>query len=291
MARRDAARRDLFEPVREAEKSNPEKPVVSDERARGAAANQSGVNLYGADGKETETLQAIEGRGERQPDQQDGDAEREPDQQQAKQQEAKQQQVEQQEQQQIQELKSRDQEVKTHEQAHATVGGQYAGAPSYSYELGPDGKQYAVGGEVQIDIAPIPGDPQATIQKMQQVRAAALAPAQPSAADRSIAAESMQRQMQAQAELVQQNAAVSSKSAQATNQSADTTQQSNGYADTATAADLSYSVSDKAGSGAIVYPQRDTLAITAQMQLRRGVISNFYQQATQPQSRQSLQQV
>ena len=45
----------------------------------------------------------------------------------------------------VAELKSRDQEVRTHEQAHAAAGGQYAGSPSYEYEQGPDGKRYAVG--------------------------------------------------------------------------------------------------------------------------------------------------
>jgi hypothetical protein len=37
-------------------------------------------------------------------------------------------------------LKSRDAEVRRHEQAHANNGGQYAGTPSYSYERGPDGR-------------------------------------------------------------------------------------------------------------------------------------------------------
>lgn len=104
----------------------------------------------------------------------------------------------------VDELKSRDQEVRVHEQAHAAVGGQYAGSPSYEYERGPDGKSYAVGGEVQIDVSPVNGDPQATIQKMQLVRRAALAPAQPSAADRSIAAEAANKATQARAELAQQ---------------------------------------------------------------------------------------
>ena len=84
-----------------------------------------------------------------------------------------------QEQQQIKELKARDTEVRTHEQAHAAVGGQYAGSPSYEYQRGPDGTNYAVGGEVPIDVGIINGDPQATIDKMQTVRAAALAPAEP----------------------------------------------------------------------------------------------------------------
>lgn len=105
------------------------------------------------------------------------------------------------EQQQIKELKARDTEVRVHEQAHASVGGQYAGSPSYEYQRGPDGTNYAVGGEVQIDVSEIPGDPQATIDKMQTVRAAALAPAEPSSADRAIAADATQKMAAAQAEL------------------------------------------------------------------------------------------
>ncbi len=105
------------------------------------------------------------------------------------------------EQQQIEELKARDTEVRVHEQAHASVGGQYAGSPSYEYQRGPDGTNYAVGGEVQIDVSEIPGDPQATIDKMKTVRAAALAPAEPSSADRAIAADATQKMAAAQAEL------------------------------------------------------------------------------------------
>ncbi|PSJ43756.1 hypothetical protein C7H85_16055 [Zobellella endophytica] len=105
--------------------------------------------------------------------------------------------------QQLQELQQRDREVRIHEQLHASVGGQYAGAPSYEFETGPDGKQYAVGGEVQIDISPVPGDPRATIDKMQQVRAAALAPAEPSGADKAAAARADQHIRTAQAELLE----------------------------------------------------------------------------------------
>lgn len=104
----------------------------------------------------------------------------------------------------VDELKSRDQEVRVHEQAHAAVGGRYASAPSYEYERGPDGKSYAVGGEVQIDVSPVQGDPEATIQKMQVVRRAAMAPAEPSPADRAIAAEATNKATQARAELAQQ---------------------------------------------------------------------------------------
>lgn len=88
---------------------------------------------------------------------------------------------------QIKELADRDQEVRTHEQAHQSTGGQYASSPTYQFSMGPDGKRYATGGGVSIDIGAIPGDPRATIAKMQQVRAAALAPADPSAQDLSVA--------------------------------------------------------------------------------------------------------
>lgn len=101
---------------------------------------------------------------------------------------------------QLTELKARDREVRAHEAAHQSVGGQYAGSISYVYERGPDGAQYAVGGEVSIDTSPVRGDPQATIDKMRVVRAAALAPAEPSAQDRAVAAEAMQLMLQAQAE-------------------------------------------------------------------------------------------
>jgi hypothetical protein len=127
----------------------------------------------------------------------------------------KQKQTEQIEQAQVKELKSRDTEVRHHENAHAAVGGQYAGSPSYEYQRGPDGANYAVGGEVPIDISVIPNDPQATINKMQQVQAAALAPAEPSSADRAIAADATQKISAAQAELTKENANIDKRDAEA----------------------------------------------------------------------------
>lgn len=105
------------------------------------------------------------------------------------------------EQQEVQELKQRDQEVRTHEAAHAAVGGQFAGAPTLEYETGPDGTRYAVSGEVSIDLSKAKGDPQETITKMEQVQAAALAPAQPSAQDRRVAARAAQIATQARMDL------------------------------------------------------------------------------------------
>lgn len=108
------------------------------------------------------------------------------------------------EQKQIQQLAQRDREVRAHEQAHAAVGGRYAGAPTYDYQRGPNGRQYAVGGEVKIDIAKVEGDPQATLEKAQIVRRAALAPAEPSAQDRAVAARASQMAAEARAEIATQ---------------------------------------------------------------------------------------
>lgn len=111
------------------------------------------------------------------------------------------------EQEQVEELKEIDQEVRTHEAAHKNAGGQYASGPTYSYTVGPDGQRYATGGEVQIDTAPVEGDPEATIAKMDVVIAAALAPAKPSAQDRKVAAAATAARNKAQAELLEKNRA------------------------------------------------------------------------------------
>ena len=101
-------------------------------------------------------------------------------------------------------LRQRDQEVRLHEQAHLLAAGPYAkGAPSYTYQTGPDGQRYAVGGEVPIDLSAVPGDPQATLQKALTVRRAALAPTDPSEADQAVAAQATALAAQAQQELLE----------------------------------------------------------------------------------------
>lgn len=110
----------------------------------------------------------------------------------------------------IEQLSARDQEVRAHERAHQAVAGPYAGSASYSYQSGPDGKRYAIGGEVPIDVSPIPGDPRATIAKMQTVKAAAMAPAEPSSQDRRVAASASQAMMDAQQQLAELNRVASS---------------------------------------------------------------------------------
>lgn len=101
----------------------------------------------------------------------------------------------------IADLKARDAEVRSHEQAHLSASGGLArGGASFSYQTGPDGQKYAIGGEVQIDIS-AESEPKQTITKMQQVRRAALAPADPSAQDRAIANQASQIATQARSEL------------------------------------------------------------------------------------------
>jgi hypothetical protein len=105
-------------------------------------------------------------------------------------------------------LEARNSDVVAHEAAHMAAGGAYIeGAASYTYQTGPDGKQYAIGGEVSIDMSPVPGDPHATIVKMMAIRQAALSPADPSGQDASVAAAAAQIEAQAQALLNQDQTA------------------------------------------------------------------------------------
>ena len=107
--------------------------------------------------------------------------------QESRQQERDEQRQQNQEQQEIEGLKRRDREVRAHEAAHASVGGALAGAPQLTFKTGPDGKRYAIAGEVAIDISRA-ATPEATVTKMGQVQRAALAPAEPSGQDRAVAA-------------------------------------------------------------------------------------------------------
>ena len=70
--------------------------------------------------------------------------------------------------------------------------------PSYSYTTGPDGRRYAIGGDVALDVSPVSGDPEATIQKAHVIEAAANAPADPSSQDRSVAAQAAMMEAAAQ---------------------------------------------------------------------------------------------
>ncbi len=101
-------------------------------------------------------------------------------------------------------LKARDREVRAHEAAHVAVGGSVVRSGArLSYAKGPDGVQYATGGEVSIDTSKA-NSPEATVAKAERIRRAALAPAQPSAQDRAIAAQASRMEMQARQEIFSQ---------------------------------------------------------------------------------------
>lgn len=104
------------------------------------------------------------------------------------------------EQREVEKLKQRDREVRAHEQAHRAAGGALTGSPTFKTVRGPDGRSYAVSGEVKIDTSPVPNNPEATIRKLEQVKRAALAPANPSAKDRQVAAEAEAKIQQARQE-------------------------------------------------------------------------------------------
>lgn len=101
----------------------------------------------------------------------------------------------------VEELKRRDREVRTHEQAHLAALGAYArGGATFEYTTGPDGKQYAKSGSVPVDLS-TEKTPEETIRKAETVRRAALAPSEPSGADRGIAARATQMATKARKEL------------------------------------------------------------------------------------------
>ncbi|MFP8966403.1 putative metalloprotease CJM1_0395 family protein [Pokkaliibacter sp. CJK22405] len=105
------------------------------------------------------------------------------------------------EEQSVEDLKKRDQEVRAHEQAHASAAGKYGGSPQFEYTRGPDGRLYATSGEVSVDTSPIPNDPQETIEKAQAILKAARAPSEPSSQDNKVAMEAQRMMAEAQAEL------------------------------------------------------------------------------------------
>ncbi len=254
-ARRDNQLREVIPPPAATKPSNAENKALGDnDKAKQPGTSESVT--YDSKGKVAdETVVQEREQGEQNPDQQSEEQQKE-----AK----KEQQVAEQEEldaAQIEELKARDTEVRVHEQAHASIGGQYAGSPSYEYQRGPDGQNYAVGGEVQIDVAEVEGDPQATIEKMQTVRAAALAPAEPSSADRAIAADATQKLAAAQAELT-------------TPENNDDSEEGNG---------ASFKIANAGEqSASITNSETATAKRDADVDARAGRIAQFYQAATSP---------
>jgi hypothetical protein len=105
-------------------------------------------------------------------------------------------------------LQSRDAEVRAHEQAHMSAADGYArGGPHYSYIMGPDGRLYAVGGSIDVDLSPVPGNPEATIRKARIIRRAAFSAMDPSSADMQVAARAYALEMAAQRQLAREKSA------------------------------------------------------------------------------------
>lgn len=103
----------------------------------------------------------------------------------------------------VKDLASRDAEVKTHEAAHQAAGGGMTGAASYTYQRGPDGKMYAIGGEVSIS-TPAASSPEEAIKIARQVASAAMAAGDPSPQDFAVAASARMMEIKAQQELAQE---------------------------------------------------------------------------------------
>ena len=270
MVRRENKLREIIEPVAQMERNASEKGVISEDKSRNNSTLANVTYSEELKNRNTELKQAVESRSQDQqenPQQNQQDDNSQGDQQ-------RQQQQQQAEQKQLAELKARDAEVRAHEAAHAAVGGQLAGSPSYTYQRGPDGQQYAIGGEVQISLSEVPGDPQATIARMQQVRAAALAPAEPSGADRSIAAEASRRISAAQTELLKENSVAA---AEAIAESSESTNDTEATAETRSNTRDRYAGVDKRA-----------LQGEALMQLRSDVIQGFYARSTVPAGRSLL---
>lgn len=107
----------------------------------------------------------------------------------------------------IAELVATDRNVHAHEAAHlAAAQGLAISGASFSYTTGPDGKRYATGGEVNIDTSEA-RTPAETIIKAGHIRRAAMAPVDPSAQDRSVAAMADRMAANARLELNREQAA------------------------------------------------------------------------------------
>lgn len=98
----------------------------------------------------------------------------------------------------VRQLQTTDSHVRAHEMAHlVAASGLATGGPSFQYQRGPDGQNYAVGGEVGIDTS-AGRTPQETLRRADIIAAAALAPSDPSGQDYAVAAKARQMAIEAQ---------------------------------------------------------------------------------------------
>lgn len=103
----------------------------------------------------------------------------------------------------VKDLSARDTEVRAHEAAHQAAGGGMTGSASMTYQQGPDGKMYAIGGEVSISMKS-GSTPEETIANARQIQAAAMAPAEPSSQDFAVASSARVMEIKAQQQLARE---------------------------------------------------------------------------------------
>ena len=103
----------------------------------------------------------------------------------------------------LKDLEARDGEVRAHEAAHQAAGGGMTGAATYTYQQGPDGKMYAIGGEVSISMKS-GSTPEETIANARQIASAAMAAGDPSPQDFAVASSARVMEIKAQQQLAKE---------------------------------------------------------------------------------------
>lgn len=94
-------------------------------------------------------------------------------------------------------LKKRDKIVKSHENFHHKKSGKWSRGIKYEYMMGPNGKQYKVGGCCGVDLS-LESNPHKTIKKMKQIQKGAIPPRKlegPSQADWEVFCEAKKIEM------------------------------------------------------------------------------------------------
>jgi hypothetical protein len=112
-------------------------------------------------------------------------------------------------------LVARDREVRQHEARHMAMAGGMGGGIQYEYEMGPDGKRYAVGGHTRIAVS-TGGTPEDVIATAQQLRSAARAPGEMSSQDMAVLASANEMEAEARQKLAEKRAEEGAASAERT---------------------------------------------------------------------------
>lgn len=93
-------------------------------------------------------------------------------------------------------LEARDAKVRNHETSHIMAAGGQAGMPTYTYQTGPDGKRYAIGGSVNIATMTT-GDTEQDARRANTAYRAAMATGEPSSRDMQAATRARTMEMEA----------------------------------------------------------------------------------------------